>query len=780
MDWFDVKEAARGPEARSASRAPSPPEARSPEAPRLEPGPLESNAEALVAGLNEAQRAAVLHGDGPLLIVAGPGSGKTRVVTSRIAHLVLERGVTPHEILALTFTNKAAREMRERVERALGSTVGLWIGTFHGIAARILRREIEALGGYTRDFTILDTADRNALLKQLIKDLEYDPKRFRPQVVGGWISERKNRAARGEEGVRVVHSELGGLEEDVFQRVEALYAQRLPALNAVDFDDLLLLVLRLFDEHPGLRDSYARRFRHVLVDEYQDTNRVQYRIVRHLASWHGNLSVCGDPDQSIYGWRGADIRNILDFEQDYPSAAVVRLEQNYRSTQYILDAANAVIRNNTARKHKELFTEPGNVGEKLIRIECSDENDEARAIVRQIREFVAGGARYAHCAVLYRANFMQRALESALRLDAVPYQVVAGLEFYQRREIKDLVAYLRLAVNPADDVAFVRAVNTPARGVGDTTLARLVAAATAAGVPLTRAIEDDAVLAEVRGRARSGLFAFRTLLARLADARELDAAVALDVVLQEIDQTRWYAEMDDGEGVQDRIANVDELRAYAEEYDDRQRSTPGEATGLRGFLQDIALVADADGGEESGDQVRLMTLHAAKGLEFPFVALAGVEEELLPHGRALAEAPDQSTVVEEERRLFYVGLTRAGARLVLTHANYRGFFGGGRPASPSRYLEEIPPELCAGGGVEFGKSRAVAFEVEDEEAALGAFEHTGSKLAIGDLVEHGHFGRGRILQLVGSGVNARASVDFVGAGTKQLLLQYAKLVRLGR
>ena len=790
MDWFDVKAAGeaavvpaqRSGQPRGEGQGARPREGQQPAFERQSsaaPAGFGAATEAeLVAGLNDAQRAAVVHGDGPLLIVAGPGSGKTRVVTSRIAHLVGVRGAPPQSILALTFTNKAAREMRARVERALGSVAGLWIGTFHAIAARILRREIEVLPGYTRDFTILDTADRNNLLKQLVKDLDYDPKRFRPQAIGSWISARKNRAAAAGDGLEL--SRDAGLDEDVFKKVEALYLRRLPELNSVDFDDLLLLVLHLFEEHPGVRDAYARRFQHVLVDEYQDTNRVQYLIVRHFASHHGNLSVCGDPDQSIYGWRGADIRNILDFEQDYPSAAVVRLERNYRSTQRILDAANAVIRNNRARKHKELFTDPTNVGAPLALVECGDENDEAREIAQRIRRYVADGGRYADCAVLYRANFMQRAIEAALRLEAIPYQVIAGLEFYQRREIKDLVAYLRLAVNPADDVAFLRVVNTPSRGIGETSLERLVAFAAARRVPLVKALEDEAALEGIRGRARSSLLGFRELVVRLGDVRELDAGVALDLVLEELDRPRWMAEMDDGEGTQDREANVEELRAYADEFDRLHANA-----GLRGFLEDIALVADADGEESSGDQARLMTLHAAKGLEFPFVVIAGVEEELLPHGRALAEAVDEDQVVEEERRLFYVGLTRAERHLVLTHAGYRGFFGGGRPASPSRFLDELPAasfeaEDPRGPGGARARSADPAERRAEEVAALGAFDAPGVKLAVGDLVQHAHFGRGRITALVGSGVNARATVAFTGAGTKQLLLQYAKLERLIR
>ena len=450
--------------------------------------------EALLEGLNDPQREAVLHGDGPLLIVAGPGSGKTRVITTRIANLVTARGVAPWEILAITFTNKAAREMRERVQRlvpggppeagaAAGGASGAWIGTFHAMCARILRREIEILDGYTRDFTIHDTADRNGLIKQIVKELGYDPKQFRAPVIGGWISAEKNRRGQREPGGYSLGS--GSMEEDVYIQVAKRYEERMRQQNALDFDDLLLKVLEIFDAHHGVRDGYARRFRHVLVDEYQDTNRVQYLLVRHFASFHGNLTVCGDPDQSIYGWRGADIRNILDFESDHPSARVVRLEQNYRSTGRILDAANCVIANNAARKEKELFTD-GEPGEPIAVVECGDENDEAREIAARIRGHASSGGRFGECAILYRAGFLQRALETALRYEGLPYQVVAGLEFYQRKEIKDLVAYLRLALNPADDVAFARVVNTPTRGVGETSLGRLRAFAEARGSPCPR------------------------------------------------------------------------------------------------------------------------------------------------------------------------------------------------------------------------------------------------------------------------------------------------------
>ena len=736
MDWLDVKD--------SLAEA------------------AEQSDESLTEGLNPQQQEAVLNGDGPLLIVAGPGSGKTRVVTTRIANLILNRGVAPWEILAITFTNKAAKEMRERVERLVpaGDGGAPWIGTFHSMCARILRREIDALEGYTRDFSIHDTGDRNGLIKSIVKELGYDPKRFRAPVIGGWISSRKNNRGR-EDGLQLSD---GSMDEDVYHAVEKKYRERMQQQNALDFDDLLLKVLDLFDNHPGVRDGYARRFRHVLVDEYQDTNRVQYLLVRHFASFHQNLTVCGDPDQSIYAWRGADIRNILDFEQDFPSAKVVRLEQNYRSTARILDAANVVIANNQARKEKDLFTE-GEQGEQIAVIECGDENDEAREIAAQVRSHVARGGRYGDCAVLYRAGFLQRAIETALRYDSVPYQVVARLEFYQRTEIKDVIAYLRLALNPADDVAFVRVVNTPSRGVGDTSLARLASFAAERGLSLSAALQDPLALEAIRGRAKKGLAAFAELMEELAPARELDAAVALDVVLEAIDVDRWMAELDDGTSTVDRAANVEELRAFAADYDSRQPDGK-----LRGMLEEVALVADTDAYEGDEDRVKLMTLHACKGLEFPFVVIAGAEDELLPHERAVDEAEEPGTAIEEERRLVYVEITPAMQRLLITHTTFRSFYGGGRPTLPSRYLRELPEGDVAGVGPE-----------EREEDALGAFEPSegsGAGLTVGELVQHPHFGRGRIEALAGAGINARATVVFNSAGRKQLLLQYASLERL--
>jgi DNA helicase-2/ATP-dependent DNA helicase PcrA len=741
MDWMDVRAVGSGgAEPRRAE----------------EPG--HAPVEDLLDGLNEPQRAACEHGDGSLLILAGPGSGKTRVITHRIAHLVTRCGVRPDEVLAITFTNKAAREMRERVERLLPDARGLWISTFHALCARLLRREIGVLPGYSRDFTIYDTSDKNQLLKGLVKELGYDAKRFRPGAIGGWISNVKNGVEDEPDGL------TGGMEGDVFLKVRALYEQRLRENNALDFDDLLLRVLEIFDEHPGVRDQYARRFRHVMVDEYQDTNRVQYLLTRHLASFHGNLAVCGDPDQSIYRWRGADIRNILDFEEDFGAPVTIKLEQNYRSTGRILAAASALIGHNSQRKPKDLWT-AGEDGELLVSIECGDEDDEAREIAAQARTLHARGRRWSEIAILYRMNFMQRALESALRLAQVPYQIVGGLEFYARREIRDLVAYLRLAVNPRDDVACARVVNVPLRGIGQTSLAKLAAWAQERSVPLSDAVRSAEALAGIRGRAKRGLTEFAASLVRLSELRDADAGVAFEALLAELDVERWLAEMDDGRGLVDREANVEELRAHAHGYD---RLHP--AGKLPGFLEDVALVSDIDGLEDGEDKVTLMTLHACKGLEFPYVFITGLEEELLPHARALQDDPLGG--LEEERRLLYVGMTRAKERLFLTNAKTRRYFGEERWMRPSAFLEEIPASLVEGQEDE-----------RDEASVLGAYEpsgaHAAPALAVGDRVEHDHFGAGTITRLSGSGVNARAFVDFVHHGSKQLLLQYAKLRKRG-
>ena len=717
----------------------------------------------LLSGLNPEQLAAVTHGTGPLLILAGAGSGKTRVITRRIAWLVATGRAAAHEILAITFTNKAAGEMRGRVERFF-PVKGLWISTFHAMGARILRREIEVLGGWTRDFSIYDTYERNQLLKEIVRDLAFDPQRFRPGLLGAWISDEKNRgAARDGRGRSRVPE---GIEGEVYAQVRGRYDAALRERNALDFDDLLLRVLDLFEAHPGVRDAYSSRFRYVLVDEYQDTNNVQYRITRHLARAHGNLTVCGDPDQSIYAWRGADIHNILDFERDFGGeqpVAVVKLERNYRSTQCILAAAQGVIRNNRSRKEKELWTEKASDAKVRV-LECSDENDEAREITLQIRGLVERGLSHDRIAVFYRVNFLQRALERALRLASIPYQIVGGVEFYERREVRDLVSYLRLIANPRDDAATARVINVPGRGIGSKSIEELVRLARERGVSLLAAATSAEARTLLKGKARQGLESFETLVRALGAFADAPAAAALDAVVAGTNYLAHLSEDGDGDALA-RVENVEELLAHARSYDDEHPEGR-----LRGYLEDVALVSDVDGMADGVERVTLMTLHSSKGLEFPAVFIAGVEEGLLPHALAQNEFDEQQDEhgVEEERRLFYVGMTRAMDELFLTRANLRLHYGETSWRTPSRFLDELPRERVEGledPDTVGGRVSEPVLEPDDEGVVLHEGEH----------VEHDHFGSGVIERLQGSGLNTRVTVRFRSAGTRVLLLQYAKL-----
>lgn len=709
-----------------------------------------ASVEVLLDGLNPAQAEATQWVEGPLLILAGAGSGKTRVITHRIAHLVRTGAARPHEILAITFTNKAAKEMRERVE-GLVPEKGLWISTFHSMCARILRRDIGVLPGFTRDFTIYDTSDKNQLVKTILKDLNYDTKRFRPGMVAGWISEWKN-TAWAEAGQHYDDGQIQGYEDEVLVRTRRIYDETMRRNNALDFDDLLIRTLEIFEQHPGVRDQYAQRFRFVLVDEYQDTNRIQYRLTRHIAGHHGNLAVCGDPDQSIYAWRGADIRNIMDFERDWPGAKVVKLEQNYRSTKKILRAAQAVIANNAERKEKDLFTE-GEDGEDIMVLECGDENDEGDSIGGMIHDFKGMGYSFGDVAILYRVNFMQRALERGLRFAGVPYQIVGGVEFYKRKEIRDLVSYLQLIANPSADVACARILNVPPRGIGAKSVEKLSAWARDRRVPLSRACSSKEALATIRGRAKNSLASFAEQLEAWQPLLNLGASDALRQVIEDVN---YWKHLDNGEPeALSRAENVEELVASAESWD---KEFPKD--GLRGFLQEVSLVSEVDGYDNEDGQVALMTLHAAKGLEFPVVFIAGLEDELLPHVNAMQSEDG----VEEERRLMYVGITRARERLVLTRAVVRNHFGEFVSRNGSRFLDEIPPEL-------YGEQS----ETEILETALGTFDDKSSGLKVGMWVHHDHFGKGTIEELVGSDVNARATVKFDSAGRRTLLLSYANL-----
>ncbi|WP_334144789.1 ATP-dependent helicase, partial [Rhabdothermincola sp.] len=626
----------------------------------------------LLEGLNPVQREAVTHGDGPLLVIAGAGSGKTRVLTHRIAHLIRDRGVSPFEILAITFTNKAADEMRQRVGSLVGPVAEkMWVSTFHSACVRILRRDA-GLIGFPSSFTIYDQADSVRLVGYVIRDLGLDAKRFPPRSVQATISAAKN------DGIDV--DEYAEQARVIFERkiadIYREYQSRLQRAGAMDFDDLLGSTARLFREHPDVLDHYRRRFSHVLVDEYQDTNRVQNELVLQLAAEHRNVFVVGDSDQSIYRWRGADIRNILAFEDAFPDATVIVLEQNYRSTQTILDAANAVIANNFGRKPKELWTEAGS-GEPIVRYHADDETDEAQWIAHQMAHLHDGGQyRWGDIAVFYRTNAQSRVVEEHLMRVGIPYKVVGGTRFYDRREVKDALAYLRAVVNPLDEVSIKRVLNTPKRGVGESTVARLDVWANARGLPFIDALRRAAD-AGVSGRAGKGIEAFLALVDDLAEMVPQGPGPLLEAA---VTRSGYVAELEAEHSIESegRLENLAELVGAAREFESVDE-----------FLEQISLVADTDELDDDDSSVVLMTLHSAKGLEYPVVFLIGLEDGVFPHLRSIGE-PDQ---LEEERRLCYVGITRAMERLYLTHAWSRTLYGGTQYNPPSRFLDEIPEAL---------------------------------------------------------------------------------------
>ena len=638
------------------------------------------------AALNEAQREAVEAEGGALLILAGPGSGKTRVIAHRIAHLVRERRVPPTRILAVTFTNKAAHEMRERVEALIGAQArAVTLGTFHSVCARILRREGQRLG-IPPDFVIYDTDDQRALVRRIERELQLDPRQFPPRVVLSAISSAKNEQldpARYAQAVSSYH-------EEIVARVYERYEHALRQSGAVDFDDLLLLAVRLFDEHPEARQAYAERYLHVLVDEFQDTNLVQYRLARQLAAVHGNITAVGDPDQSIYSWRAADVRNLQHFQRDFPGTRLVLLEQNYRSTGHILRAAHAVIARAEGRPEKALWTENPE-GERIGLWEFADGDDEGQAIAAEVRRLLREGRRPAEMAVMYRTNAQSRAIEEAFVEGGVRYRIVGGTRFYDRREVRDLLAYLRLVQNESDTMAFQRVANVPARGIGPRTIETVLAAASELGVsPLAVAAlvargDSDATLPQPRADIRRALGGFVEVMDGLQRSRDaLHVAGLLEAILA---ATRYRDELtrledDDPARAEARWENVQELLAVATQYEELE-----EGASLSSFLEEVALVADVDDPDsEVPDAVTLTTLHAAKGLEYPVVFLTGLEEGVLPHLRALDDPPQ----LEEERRVLYVGMTRAQERLYLLHARRRFQNGAYRAHPASRYLAEIP------------------------------------------------------------------------------------------
>ena len=714
--------------------------------------------EALLEGLNEPQRQAVTHGEGPLLILAGAGSGKTRALTRRIAYLVGTGQAHPSEILAITFTNKAAAEMRERVEVLVGRrTRAMWVMTFHAACARILRSDAERLG-YTRGFTIYDEADSVRLIKQCMDELGTDPKRFPPRAIKRQVSDAKNQLLDAD----AYRLKISGYFEQTAAEVYELYEQRIHGMNAMDFDDLLFQSVNLFQLFPEVLERYRRSFKHVLVDEYQDTNHAQYQWLRLLAEEHRNLAVVGDDSQSIYAFRHADIRNILEFEHDYPDAEVVKLEQNYRSTQTILDAANAVINNNRAQIEKHLWTENGK-GEPIHMREMEDEHSEARYVAGQIERHVEGGGSRNDVAVFYRANAQSRVLEDTLVRYGVSYQVIGGTRFYERAEVKDALAYLTLLTNPQDVVAFQRVVNSPKRGIGDTSQARIVNQANTIG----EAVFDVALDPQaVPGLGTAAVKAVGRFMETMEKLRDQAATSSVGDLLQEtLNDVGYITALENERTIesQGRLENLEELVSVAREYD-----ASAEDPGVEEFLQQVALFSAQDSIDDDEGVVTLMTLHNAKGLEYDVVFLIGMEDGVFPHSRSI-EAGD----IEEERRLFYVGVTRARNELFLTHARTRALYGGRDWNVPSRFLGEVPVELTDAEEQTPARTLAGSWNAPRPGAAPAPEPGSKAAFAVGDDVEHVRFGDGVVTGLERGGlVVVRFAADH---SERKLMADFAPL-----
>ncbi len=715
--------------------------------------------ESFLADLNEAQREAVTTTEGPLLVIAGAGSGKTRVLTYRVAHLLAARGVEPNEILAITFTNKAAGEMRSRIEETVGRRArAIWILTFHAACGRILRREAERLG-YRANFTIYDQADQVRLVRQCLEELERDPKRFTPRAIHAQISKAKNLLITPDEyGIRVA-----SFYDQTVADVYAIYQRRLFGLNAVDFDDLLMLTVDVLSRFPEAKERWANAFRYVMVDEYQDTNHAQYALLNQLAGGHRNLMVVGDPDQSIYAFRGADIRNILEFERDFTGTRTIALEQNYRSANSILNAANAVISHNRDRKEKELWSELGD-GEPVMVVETEDEHGEARHVCSEVVRLVENGMSLAEIAVIYRTNAQSRVLEDVLVRAGIGYQVLGGVRFYERAEIRDAIAYLRVIDNPSDAVSLERIANRPRRGVGDTSLARLQAFASERQLTLWEAVRraEEVGLATASLRA---VVAWRSLLQSLmAQALEVPLAELIERVIERTEYEQFLVSTLPRWEAEGKIENLEELVGVAREYTE----TNPEAT-LSSFLQEISLYSDQDAlrDETRGGQLTLMTAHNAKGLEFRAVFMLGMEEGIFPHARSLEE-----NSVEEERRLCYVGMTRAKELLTLLHASRRSLYGRSDANLPSRFLDELPEDR-----VERTRLAPTSWSGYGAPAAPRGVRPATSvpSLSTGDTVKHETLGVGIVTRIEPDGV---VTVRFEDGGERRLLLEYAPLERV--
>ena len=740
----------------------SPRPAADPDAP---PAPDEGRS-SLLDELNPIQREAVLHTEGPVLIVAGAGSGKTRALTHRVAYLIREREVSPFGILAITFTNKAAREMAERVEGLLGTRVakGMWILTFHSACARILRREHNHLG-LPSTFSIYDEGDTERVLTLVLKDLDLDPKRWPPRAMGSAIGKYKDELWSPAQAME----RAGNYYDRQVAEVYARYARRLKAAGALDFDDLISETAGLFRDHPEVLEHYQERFQYILVDEYQDTNRAQYHLVNLLAAKYRNICVVGDADQGVYSWRGATIQNLLDFERDYPDAQIFLMEQNYRSTQNILAIANALIQHNVQRKPKSLWTEgPG--GELTVRFRADSEHDESGFVAQEIERLrESEGYRYRDIAVFYRTNAQSRVLEDIFMRAGLPYRVVGGLRFYERREIKDMLAYLRLLVNPQDLVSARRVINTPKRGIGDATVAAIEEFAQWEEIPFIEAARRVDEISVLGARARGAVTAFVGVLDRLAGMVEdgITPSALVDAVAGE---SGYIAELEAERTVeaQGRIENIQELSGVAAEFEARG----GE--GLANFLEQVALVSDADQYDEDASTVTLMTLHIAKGLEFPVVFIVGMEDGVFPHYRSMTD----SAQLEEERRLAYVGITRAKERLYLTNAWSRSLFGQLSYNPPSRFLSEIPPDLIRQLEPSGGRGRGGGVGGRGGQVSQIRGGRQQVEVQPGETVLHDRWGEGVVLSVSGTGTDARATVAFEEVGEKHLMLAFAPLKKL--
>ena len=707
--------------------------------------------------LNSQQRKAVTHPAGPLLVLAGAGSGKTRVLTYRIAYLIKNQAVNPRNIIAITFTNKAAQEMKERLQQLLPSVNDILVSTFHSACVRFLRFDIDKLG-YNRNFIIFDTQDSQALIKECLQALNIDEKKFAPAAVLNYISRAKDRLLEPSKCL----DNAKDIREKTMATLYELYQRRLKEHNALDFDDIIVKTVQLFKEFPAVLSYYQKRFLHILVDEYQDTNLAQYELVRMMAAKHRNLCVVGDDDQSIYAFRGADIRNILEFEQDFPDATVIRLEQNYRSTKTILNAANDVIDNNFARKKKRLWTDNGE-GEKINLVTLEDEGQEAYFIAQEINNRIfRDNLNYKDFAVLYRTNAQSRVLEEVMVRMRLPYKIIGGLRFYQRKEIKDILAYLRVITNPSDDVSLLRIINVPKRGIGTTTVDRLKAAAEERNQSIFDIIMDGKGLSISSGT----LNKLQAFLLMMQDFRDVADTMSVSELINYVLEQTGYMDKLISENTNEALSRAENLREMIGAAMDFEQKMPDGT--LEDFLTELALVSDVDDLDEDSDAVVLMTLHNAKGLEFPIVFMAGMDEGIFPHSRSLLDE-DQ---LEEERRLCYVGMTRAKKKLYMTRAWQRSLYGNTSYYAASRFLNEISDEYII----------ETSYGIADNAAVCRSEPEVSKKyvanISPGDRVRHLKWGEGIVLDIEGIDEDAQISINFPSVGEKCLILKYAPIVKI--